>query len=134
MLTKAKLNTAARAVDTVFDLQLSEQEGQPPSLKFVAVILRQMVHDSADKVEFSLADSLPEATFHISGSIKGRMFVMQPPPRHLFEPVVVVLCNHASVPYYTKGTVEGKIETTNPVSSWLLQSEDLRKHVVLSKI
>jgi hypothetical protein len=119
--------------DTVFDLRLLEQEGQPPTTRFVAAILRQIVLDSADRVEFSLTDSLPEATFHISGSMKGRKFEMQPPPCHLFEPVVVVLCNHASVPYYAKGTVEGKIETTNPASSWLLRSEDLRKYVVLSK-
>jgi hypothetical protein len=119
--------------DIVFDLRLTEQEGQPPVLKFVGVILRQMVRDSAERVEFSLADSSPEARFHISCSIKGRTYDMSPPPRRLFEPVVVALCNYASVPYYAKGTVEGKIETTNPASSWLLQSEDLRKHVVLSK-
>jgi len=119
--------------DIVLDLRLSEQEGQQPVLRFVCMILLQMVRDSAERVEFSLVDSLPEAGFHISCSIKGRMYDMSPPPSHLFKPVVVALCNYASVPYYAKGTVEGKIETTNPASSWLLQSEDLRKHVVLSK-
>jgi hypothetical protein len=117
----------------MLDLQLSEQERQQPILRFVGLVLRQMIGDSAERVEFSLEDSLPEARFHISCSINGRVFYMSPPPSHLFEPVVVILCNYASVPYYAKGAVEGKIETTNPGSSWLLQSDNLRKHVVLSK-
>ena len=119
--------------DIVLDLRQSEQEGQQSIPRFIGVILRQAVRDSAERVEFSLVDSLPEARFHISYSIKDRMYDVSPPPRHLFEPVVVTLCNYASVPYYAKGSVKGKIETTNPDSSWLLQSEDLRKHVVLSK-
>jgi hypothetical protein len=119
--------------DIVLDLRSSEQEKQQPILKFVGMILLQMIRDSAEGVEFFLVDSLPEAKFQISCSIKNRTYYMSPPPRHLFEPVVVALCNYASVPYYAKGWVKGRIETTNPASSWLLQSEDLRKHVVLSK-
>ena len=117
----------------MLDLKLSEKEGQPPVEKFLAVIVAQMVRDSAERVEFSLEDSLPEARFQIWFSIQGHPYHMTPPPSHLFEPVVVILCNHASVPYYAKGAVEGRIETTNPASSWLLQSDNLRKHVVLSK-
>jgi hypothetical protein len=119
--------------DIVFDLGLSEQEGQPPALKFLGVVLSQMLRDSAERVEFSLEDSVPEARFQIWCSIKGQPYSMMPPPRHLFEPVVVALCNYASVPYYAKQSVQGRIETTNPASSWLLQSDDLQKRVVLSK-
>jgi hypothetical protein len=119
--------------DIVLDLRQSEQEREQSIPRFIGVILRQAIRDSYERVELSLVESLPEATFHISCSVKGRKYDMSPPPRHLFEPVVVALCNYASVPYYAKGSVEGKIETVNPASSWLLQSEDLRKHVVLSK-
>jgi hypothetical protein len=117
----------------MLDLRLSDKEGQPPLEKFICVILDQMLRDSAERVELSLEDSLPEARFQIWCSIQGHPYQMMPPPRHLFEPVVVILCNYASVPYYAKGAVEGKIETTNPASSWLLQSDNLRKYVVLSK-
>jgi hypothetical protein len=117
----------------MLDLRLSEHEEQPPVEKLLGVILHQMIRDSVGRVEFSLDDSLPEARFQIWFSIQGQPYHMMPPPRHLFEPVVVVLCNHASVPYYAKGAVKGKIETRNPASSWLLHSKDLRKHVVLSK-
>jgi hypothetical protein len=117
----------------MLDLRLSEQEGQQPILRFVGVILRQMIRDSAERVELSLEDSLPQARFQIWCSIQGQPYHMMPPPSHLFEPVVVILCNYASVPYCAKGAVEGKIETTNPASSWLLKSDNLQKHVVLSK-
>jgi hypothetical protein len=120
-----------QANEIVLDLGIEAR--QRPIPRFVSVIVFIALQDSAERIEFSLLDALPEATFRVSYSVKGLTHDISPPPRHLFEPVVVALCTYASVPYYAKGPVRGRIETRNPASSWLLESEDLRKHVVLSK-
>ena len=49
--------------DIMLDLRLLEKEGQPSLEKFICVILDQMLRDSAERVELSLEDSLPEARF-----------------------------------------------------------------------
>lgn len=66
--------------------------------------------------------------------VKGQKIDMSSPPARLFKPIVVMLCNCASVPYYAKGHVKGQIVTKNPDSTWLFESTDLQKCVVLSKI
>jgi hypothetical protein len=60
--------------DIVIDLRQSEQEKQQSILKFVGCILLQMIRDSADGVEFSLADTVPEAKFQISCFIKNQKY------------------------------------------------------------
>jgi|GEM_PF-5697072 len=64
---------------------------------------------------------------------QGRLYDMVPPPARFFKPIVVVLCNYASVLYYSKGSVKDKIETKNPASTWLFESDDLQKRVVLTR-
>jgi len=119
--------------NTVLDLRPSEQEKLTPLLRYVGLLLHQLINASAERAELSLEESPPEAGFQIHFSVQGDRRYMAPPPRHLYKPVVNILCNYASVPYYAKGLVEGEFETAHPASSWLLQSKDLQKCLVLSR-
>ena len=117
----------------MLDLRPSEQAKLTPLLRYVGVVFHQLITASAERAELSLEDSQPKAEFQIRFWIQGQLHHMAQPPRHLFEPVIVILCNYASVAYYRKGALEGKIETSHPSSSWVLQSKDLRRCVVLFK-
>ncbi len=104
-----------------------------PVQRFVNLVLFQAVCDHAESVEFSLADASSETGFRISYASKGTRVEMHPAPGHLFSPFVVVLCNYASIAYYAKGPVKGSLQTRRPDSRWIFESDDLRKHVLLSK-
>ncbi len=117
----------------VVDLGMDAQKNQQPVSRFVNLILQQAILDAAERIEFSLTGCSPKVEFRISCSYNGKTHDVAPPPSQLFDPVIVILCNYVSVPYYAKGPVKGRLETKNPTSSWLLESEDLKKSVVLSK-
>ena len=117
----------------VVNLRIDGWMNQQPVPKLVSVILHQAISNSADKVEFSLTGCSPKMEFRVSCSCKGKSHDLTTPPGMLFDPVIVTLCNYASIPYYAKGPVKGRIETTSPDSVWLLESVDLKRSVVLSK-
>ena len=117
--------------------------------RFVNLLLMQAIHDSAERMEFSLVENsvgrefaermefvpLVENSanreFRISYSGNGKSWNVTPPPSQLFGPAINVLCNYAGVNYYAKGTVSGRFETTSPASSWRFESHDLTKGIVL---
>jgi hypothetical protein len=117
----------------IVDLGTNGQKNQQPVPRLVSLILQQAILDSADRIEFSLTGCSPKTQFCVSCSCNGKVHYFAPSPGELFEPVIVTLCNYASVPYYAKRPVKGRIETTSPDSSWFFESEDLKKSVVLSK-
>jgi hypothetical protein len=115
------------------DLGTDQLSALQPLPRFVNLILQMALCDGAERIEFSLVDPDSETGFHIRYSGKSLNYEVAPAPALLFGPAVVVLCNYASVPYYAAGKVEGKIHTKRPDSRWVLQSDDLKKHVSLSK-
>ena len=117
----------------IVDLRMDGLKNQQTAPTLVKLILQTAILDSADRIEFSLTGCSPEAEFRVSCLSKGKIHDFMPPPSHLFDPVIVTLCNYASVPYYAKGPVKGRLETKSPDSSWRFESEDLKKSVVLSK-
>jgi len=113
------------AADQIADLQ--------PLPRFVGLILMQALRDGADRIELSLINASSKTGLQIKCSGKSGSFDMTPAASLLFDPAVVVLCNYASIPYYATGHVEGKLHTKRPESHWLLVSDNLKQHVVLSK-
>jgi hypothetical protein len=111
-------------LDAIGDKQLQ------PVPRLVNLILYQAVSNAAVKIDFSLTQS--PGGFRISYLSKGTTHDIASPAKELYEPCILVLCNYASVPYYKKGLVRGRLETTNP--DWLLESQDLKQHVTLLKI
>jgi len=123
-----------RTNNIVIDLSPNADADQAPIKRFVKLIFFMATQESGERLEFGLERSEAEETMRIFYVVKGQKYDMAPPPARLFKPIVVMLCNCASVPYYSKGHVKGQIETKNPDSTWLLESDDLQKCVVLSKI
>ncbi len=123
-----------RTNNVVIDLDPNTGADQAPIKRFIKLIFYQVTQDSGERLEFLLERSESEETMRIFYVAKGQIHDMVPPPASLFKPIVVLLCNCASVPYYSKGPVKGQIETRNPDSTWLFESDDLQKRVVLSKI
>jgi hypothetical protein len=118
----------------VIDLDPNADADQAPIKRFVNLTFFMAIHASAERLEIVLEHSEQKESFQIFYVVKGQKHEMVPPPARLFKPIVVMLCNCASVPYYSKGPVKGQIETKNPYSTWLFESDDLQKRVVLSKI
>lgn len=104
-----------------------------PVPRFVSLVIRQALDDGAQRIEFSVEDPSSDKGFRIRYSGKVSNHEMVPVPGSLFDPVVVVLCNYASVPYYAAGSVQGTLHTSQPDSRWRLESNNLKQHVVLEK-
>jgi len=117
----------------VIDLDTKMDADHPPIKRFVNLTFFMIIHESAERLEIVLEHSEPKESFQIFYFVNGQKHEMFPPPARLFKPIVVLLCNCASVPYYSKGPVKGQIQTKNPDSTWLFESDDLQKRVVLSK-
>jgi hypothetical protein len=115
------------------DLGYEEVENLAPVQRLVRLILRQAVLDGADRIEFRLTSESSEVAFQMTVRTGGGETNLSPCPGSLFSPCMVVICNHASVPYYAKGRVNGSIRTVNPTSKWRLESDDLAQRVLLSK-
>jgi hypothetical protein len=105
----------------------------PPIPRYISLVLHQALNDGAETVEFSLEDPSSEKGFRIRYSRKDLDYEMLPTSARLFDAAVVVLCNWASVPYYATGTVQGILQTKHPSSWWRLESDNLKKHVTLSR-
>jgi hypothetical protein len=118
----------------VVDLRKGEPANLQSTPSFVNLLLFQALFDHAEKLELSLLDASSETGLRITYAGKGFRHEFHPAHGSLFDPVVVVLCNYASIDYYKKGPVKGRIQTKRPDSCWLLESEDLKKHVLLTKV
>jgi hypothetical protein len=119
--------------DICLNLAADQMRDLQPLPRFVSVILQQALHDGAERIEFSLEDPSSEKGFRIKYSGKELNYEIVPAASSLFDPAVVVLCNCASVPYYASGTVRGILQTKQPDSRWRLESDNLKKHVSLSR-
>jgi hypothetical protein len=97
------------------------------------MVLQQALGDGAQRIEFSLVEPASEKGVRIRYSGKLPHCEMEPMPANLFDPVVVVLCNYASISYYALGRVQGTLHTRLPDSSWRVESDNLKKHVVLQR-
>ncbi len=115
------------------DLSYDRAKCLSPVPRLVHLILQQAVLDGADQIEFRLVSESSETGFQVAVRTVTGESKLAPSPGSLFSPCMVVLCNHASVPYYAKGCVTGKITTVNPASEWRLESDDLEQRVLLSK-
>jgi hypothetical protein len=115
------------------DLGYEKARSLPPVPRLVQLILHQAVLDGADRIEFRLASESSEAGFQVTVRVGANESKLPPSAGSLFAPCMVVLCNHASVPYYAKGRVTGKLRTVNPASEWTLDSDDLQQQLSLSK-
>jgi hypothetical protein len=124
-----KQRVALRGDDMIMDLQWDVNALPLPRL--LALVFSLAVSDRAEKLVFELSDSSSEEGVRMSYVAKGTVHVLAPAAGCLFDPMVTVLCNHASLDYYTRGPVNGKVQTKNPASTWRLESDDLKKHVVL---
>ncbi len=116
-----------------FDLGYESAKNLAPVARLIRLILQQAVLDEAHQIEFWLEDESSETGFQVAvrtGSGESRL---APSSGTLFSPCIVVLCNYAAVPYYTKGHVTGTIKTINPTSRWTLESDDLHQRILLSK-
>jgi len=74
---------------------------------------------------------LSDHKFHVAYYVNGAKTEMLPSPSQLFPAITAVLCNYASVPYYSKGHVEGTISVKNPNLTLTLKSDDLTKEITL---
>ncbi len=119
--------------DISLNLARNRAHDLQPVPRFVSLVIRQALDDGAQTIEFSLEDSFSDKGLRIKYSGKVPNYEMAPMPGILFDPAVVVLCNYASVPYYAAGSVQGTLHTSQPDSRWRLESDNLRKHVVLEK-
>ena len=105
-----------------------------PVQRLASLILSQAIFDHAERLEISLDDIASDTGVRFAVSVRGSIQQLAPASGRLFEPLVVVFCNYAGVAYYSKGCVEGTIETQRPRSSWRLQSDDLRRAIVLLRV
>ena len=115
------------------NLNLDDLASVQPVPRFVNLILLHAIWDDAEKIEFLLLNATSETGLRMSYTIKGTKVDMTPAPGSLFRPAVDVLCNYASIAYYAKSPSRGEIRTMRPDSHWLLESDDLENHVLLSK-
>jgi len=137
------------------DIGIANSADIKPVQKFVHLVLRQAIADKADKIEFRLVRETPppdplliadlilanpgdihttnDGGFQISYRVRDNEYQMAPAPSNIFSPCMVVLCNHAGIPYYATAMVTGTIRTKNPATQWTLESDNLRKRVILSK-
>src|SRR5437764_612042 len=115
------------------DLGYGKAMNLPPVPMLVHLILQQAVLDGADRIEFRLANESFVTGFQVTVRTGLSETQLPPSPGSLFSPCMVVLCNHAAVPYYAKGRVRGTIRTENPTSQWTLESDDLQQQIFLSK-
>ncbi len=115
------------------DLGYERAEGLDPVPRLVHLILQQAVLDRADRIEFRLTNESSATGFRVTVRTGASETQLPPSPGSLFSPCVVVLCNHAAVPYYARRSVNGTIRTENPSSLWTLESDDLQQHLFLSR-
>jgi len=114
------------------DLGFEKFSDLRPVAQMVHLILQQAVLDGADRIEFRLVDESSNAGFQVVVRTQVTERNLPLAPGSFFS-LIIVLCNHASVPYYAKGRVTGKMKTENPASEWVLESDDLRQRLLLSK-
>jgi hypothetical protein len=87
--------------------------------------------DQAEKVEFSLLKASSKSGVRITYLVQGKIHKMAPAAGCLFDSIAATLCSYASVDYYSSEPVRGKFRTKEPASTWVLESSDLKKHLVL---
>jgi hypothetical protein len=105
-----------------------------PVEKLVRLLLFQCLTDyKSEQIEFRLEDATARTGLRVTSCLQGAKTELYPMHGCLLSPIVVVLCNYASLSYCAKGHVTGKITTRRPTSAWNLESDDLRKGFVLSK-
>ena len=106
-------------------------EGAQPTQRFVALLLSEAIYERAERMEFSLEDASSKTGLRIALCVHGVVKETHLSPGLLFAPVVIILCNHAGVTYWSKGKIEGSLVTTQPPSNWMLQSDDLTRAFTL---
>jgi hypothetical protein len=97
--------------------------------------LRQLLENKSLTVEqfFFKADKLPNA-FGVTYIING---VQDPAPSisgELFTSVINILLLAIGIPYWSKDKVSAQLETINPATKWMLESDDLTQRIQLRKI
>ena len=122
-----------RLAASPLDLSYESAKNLTPVPRLVQLILQQAVLDGADRIEFRLESETSQTGFQVTVRSGAAQSKLPPSPGTLFSPCMVVLCNHAAVPYYAKGSVKGTISTANPRTTWTLESDDLQQRILLSK-
>jgi hypothetical protein len=125
------------------DCDLNSHADLPPVRRFASLVISMALSEGAEAITFWVedgADTEPrlleepgeqEKKFHISHTAAGGTRELLPAPSLLFPPVARLLCAHASIPYYAKGHVEGKLSVKNPDMVLRLRSDDLQKSITL---
>ncbi len=106
---------------------------QEPVPQFANVTLQQAALDGAQTIELSLIDASSETGLRVSYTVRGQAQEFPRAPGSLFGPAVVVLCNYAFIPYSRSGHVRGQFATSRPAATWLLESDDLKTRIMVSK-
>ena len=112
------------------NINLRAEDAQPTQ-RFVALLLSQAIYECAERMEFSLDDPSLNTGLRMAFCVRGVVKELHPAPGRLFTPMVIILCNHAGIAYYSKGKIEGSIGTTQPQSNWMFQAEDLTRAFTL---
>jgi hypothetical protein len=132
-------------------LDLDSESHHFPAPKYVSLLMRQAIDKGADEIIFFLEDgantALPEievedldkerileSKFHTTILANGTSEELSLSPSFMFPGVVRVFCNYASVPYHSKGHIEGKITIKDPPLTFLLKSDNLNKTLTLTRI
>jgi hypothetical protein len=119
--------------DKVANLDLVAVATQAPIPRYVHLILHQALSCSAERIRFSLSNESSKSGLRISFLNKATWAEQTPAPGHMFAPLVSLLCSYASVGESTQGPVRGQVQTKQPDTCWLLESANLKDHLVLSK-
>ena len=114
-------------------LDLRADDVQPVQ-RFAALLLSVAIWDRAERIDIRLEDISSDSGLRIAVSAGDLQEEKHSPPGHLFQPLVVVYCNYAGIAYYSKGSIEGTIETQHPRSTWRLQSDDLSRAIALVRV
>jgi len=114
-------------------IDFGQHHDDSPVPRLVRLILMQAIFDSAEQIRFCLEDESLKEGLRVSLLGHGAKTDLGPMHGCLYSGILVVLCNHAAVSYYAKGRVTGLITTGRPDSVWLLEADDLRKGLVLSR-
>lgn len=100
--------------------------------RLVRLILFTALSDKVEKITFRLHE--PQSQTGLRVTLSNNTNKRELPGMYwgLLQPIAVVLCNYASLPYYAKGYVTGIVTTERPSSAWFLESHDLQKELLLS--
>ncbi|HEV2695045.1 MAG TPA: hypothetical protein VG347_19275 [Verrucomicrobiae bacterium] len=123
------IDAAALKADTILlelnmGLHLKEQE------EIKAIFQNKL--KSVAEFEFKMSQ-LPKP-FMVTYMINGIPDRQLPTSGEIFGNIVSIYLLHAGIPHWSKGEISTPLETINPISKWLLISDDVTRRVELKEI